>query len=371
MNNQITVPEIQEIVRSQPRVAAQGGGSKTALRAALRAALRTGSDGVTLVDMTGLHGLLEYQPEEFTFTAWAGSRIADIQDALAEHGHFLPFDPVLVERGATLGGTVACGLSGAGRYRYGGLRDFLLGVKFVDGLGNLVSSGGRMVKNAAGFDLSKFMVGSLGQYGILVELTFKVFPAPAAYATLQVAYPSLVEATQALIQLGPASLELFALDLEPGEGSCALLLRLGGLPETMAGRLERLQNALARSGANPAKMLRLQGAPEAEFWRSRREFSWLGPGQTLVKVPLTPRGVLSLDEQLATQGAQRRYSSGANLAWVAWPGSTEPFHRLLQAQGLSGLAILGRSDQLLLGVRVGDAFAKRVKKALDPNGKFG
>src|SRR5574341_553876 len=198
MNHQISVLEIQEIIRTHPRIAARGGGSKTALQPC--------SKGVTLVDMTGLQGLIEYQPEEFTFTAWAGSRVADIQAALSEHGHYLPFDPVLVEHGATLGGTVASGLSGAGRYRYGGLRDFLLGVKFLDGMGNLVRSGGRMVKNAAGFDLSKFMVGSLGQYGILVELTFKVFPGPATYATLQVAFPSLVEAMQAITRLGTASL---------------------------------------------------------------------------------------------------------------------------------------------------------------------
>jgi glycolate oxidase FAD binding subunit len=321
--------------------------------------------------MTGLHGLIEYQPEEFTFTAWAGSRAADIQEALAEQGHFLPFDPVLVEHGATLGGTVASGLSGAGRYRYGGLRDFLLGVKFVDGMGNLVSSGGRMVKNAAGFDLSKFMVGSLGMYGILVELTFKVFPRPAAHATLQVDYPSLVAAMQALTRLAAAPLELFALDLEPGVGRCSLFLRLGGSPEMMAERLERLKNTLPGAGANPHEMQTLEGASEAELWRSRREFSWLKPGQILVKVPVTPRRVLSLDEQLAAQGAVRHYSCGANLAWVAWTGSVEPLHNLLQSQGLSGLAILGQSERPLLGVRTGEAFALRVKQALDPGGKFG
>jgi len=363
MNHQISIPEIQDIIRTHPRVAAQGGGSKPALQPC--------SDGVTLVDMTGLYGLIAYQPEEFTFTAWAGSRVADIRAALAEHGHYLPFDPVLVERGATLGGAVASGLSGAGRYRYGGLRDFLLGVKFLDGMGNLVRSGGRMVKNAAGFDLSKFMVGSLGHYGILVELTFKVFPAPATYATLQVAYPSLVETMQALTRLGAASLELFALDLEPGEAGCTLLLRMGGLPETMAGRQERLQEALAAAGAAPLKSVTLEGAPEAELWRSRREFTWLEPGQTLVKVPLTPRRVPALDEQLAAQGAQRRYSSGANLAWVGWPGPIEPLHRLLQGQDLSGLAVLGHADQSLLGARVGETFAQRVKKALDPENKFG
>ena len=73
---------------------------------------------------------------------------------------------------------MASGLSGPGRFRFGGLRDFLIGVQFVDGTGKLVRSGGKVVKNAAGFDLPKFMVGSLGRFGILTELSFKVFPAP-------------------------------------------------------------------------------------------------------------------------------------------------------------------------------------------------
>jgi glycolate oxidase FAD binding subunit len=228
-----------------------------------------------------------------------------------------------------------------------------------------------MVKNAAGFDLSKLMVGSLGQFGILVELTFKVFPGPDAYATLLVAYPSLVTAMQALARLAAAPLELFALDLEPGEAGCTLYLRLGGSPEMMAKRLERLKNTLSGAGDNPQEIQALEGDSEAELWRSQREFSWLKPGQTLVKVPVTPRRVLSLDEQLAAQGALRHYSCGANLAWVAWPGSVEPLHNLLQSQGLSGLAILGQSEQTLLGLRTGEAFAGRVKKALDPNNKFG
>jgi glycolate oxidase FAD binding subunit len=125
MTSQLSIPEIQDNVRSHPRVAARGGGSKTALQPC--------TDGVTLLDMTGLHGLIEYQPEEFTFMAWAGSRVADIQQSLAAQGHFLPFDPVLVERGATW--WHGCLQVSRSAIRYGGLRDFLLGVKFVDGLG--------------------------------------------------------------------------------------------------------------------------------------------------------------------------------------------------------------------------------------------
>ena len=113
---------------------------------------------------------------EFTFTALAGTPVREIAAALAERGQYLPFDPMLREAGATLGGTVAAGLSGPGRFRYGGLRDFILGVRFVDGEGRLLRLGGKVVKNAAGFDLPKFFVGSLGRFGVLAEMTFKVFP---------------------------------------------------------------------------------------------------------------------------------------------------------------------------------------------------
>src|SRR4029450_4463398 len=91
--------------------------------------------------------------------------------ALAARGQSLRCDPFLLDAGATLGGTVAAGLSGPGRFRYGGLRDFILGVRFVDGLGRLMHMGGKVVKNAAGFDLPKFLVGSLGRFGVLAELT--------------------------------------------------------------------------------------------------------------------------------------------------------------------------------------------------------
>ena len=124
---------------------------------------------------------------------------------LAEHGQYLPFDPPLAAAGATLGGTVAAGLSGPGRYRYGGVRDFVLGVRFVDGMGNLVRGGGKVVKNAAGFDFPKLMVGSLGRLGVLAELSFKVFPQPPAFATLAVSYHGILTMHRRTSSASPAS----------------------------------------------------------------------------------------------------------------------------------------------------------------------
>lgn len=357
-----TISDVQDIVRSQPCIGVQGGGSKTALR--------TQAGNVTWIDMSNLAGIVEYQPEEFTFTAYAGSRLTDVERALAAFGQYLPFDPPLAEQGATLGGTVAAGLSGPERYRHGGIRDFLLGVQFVDGQGNLVRSGGRVVKNSAGFDLAKFMVGSLGQYGLLVELSFKVFPRPAAYITLQAHYPSLPQALEALIRLTATPLELFTLDLIPEEKGASLLIRLGGMPQSLQPRLQRLQRYLDEFPAKPQALTLHQEEAEVELWRAARHFTWLPPEHILVKIPLTPRRVPGLDQELQAQGAVRRYSVGANLAWVAWSAPVERLDEILRRLELSGLVILGQTNRCILGIRSGEAFARRVRQALDPLGKF-
>ena len=318
-----------------------------------------------MVEMGGLSGLLEYQPDEFTFSALAGTPLAEVRAALGQHGQYLPFDPPLVEAGATLGGTVACGLSGAGRYRYGGLRDFLLAVRFVDAAGQVVSGGGRVVKNAAGFDLPKLMVGSLGHYGVLVELSFKVFPRPEAHVTVVASYPALAAALDDLVRLSGLSLELYALDLHPQGGGYNLLARLGGRPDSLRARTQRLCASL-RSNA----LQTLEGPSEVALWRGEGEFSWAPASCCLVKVPLTQQRLAQLDARLEASGALRHYSVGANLAWVAWPGAVDELDALLVSQQLSGLMLCGASAAPQLGARSGEEFARRVKRALDPQGKF-
>jgi glycolate oxidase FAD binding subunit len=350
-----SITELQSIVRECPRLQAVGGGSKPGLS--------TLREGTTAVELAGLSGILEYQPEEYTFTALAGTPLTVVDQALAEHGQYLPFDPVLVEAGATLGGTVASGLSGPGRYRYGGVRDFLLAVQFIDGEGQAVRGGGKVVKNSAGFDLPKLMAGSLGAYGALTELTIKVFPRPEAYLTLQADFPSLAEAIDNLARLSRAPLDLFALELVPLQSGTRLQVRLGGEPGLFAQRAGRVQALLG--GGEP-----LTGPEEAELWREAREFRWLAPGAALVKAPVTPGSLVSLEAKLAERGARRRYSVAANLAWIGWPGPLAELDTILSALGLPGLAVWKESGPARLGARVGESFAHRVKRALDPQGRW-
>src|ERR1051325_9403440 len=174
-----TPAELAEAVRATAKVIVVGAGTNPRLAKV--------PDEFVRVSTTKLRGIVEYEPSEFTFTALAGTPVKEIVAALAERGQYLPFDPLLAGAGATLGGTIAAGISGPGRLRFGGLRDFLLGVQFVDGAGGLLRLGGKVVKNAAGFDLPKFFVGSLGRFGELAEVTFKVFPKPLATRTLHLA----------------------------------------------------------------------------------------------------------------------------------------------------------------------------------------
>src|SRR5262245_25975621 len=130
--------ELIDAVRSARQVIPVGAMTKSRMSACEAAPIST----------AGLSGLVEYDPTEYTFTALAGTPMHDIVEALGARGQYLPFDPLLVDAGATLGGTVAAGLNGPGRFRFGGVRDFILGIRFVDGMGRLLRMGGKVVKNA-------------------------------------------------------------------------------------------------------------------------------------------------------------------------------------------------------------------------------
>ncbi len=367
----MTIAEVQEIIHEETQIYPQGGGTKTALAAPPTAIVPT-------LDLSGLSGVLAYDPGEYTFTALAGTPIQDIKALLAEQGQYLPFDPILGGKGATLGGVVAAGTSGPGRYRYGGVRDFLIGIQFVDGLGRLVRGGGKVVKNAAGFDLPKLMVGSLGRLGILVELTFKVFPQPQAYATLQVDFNGLHPAMEAIQQLTTSHLEMDALDLNPpGQ----LLIRLGGLPEALPARLQRMQDFLKNGADSAIQAIEiLEGEAEEILWQNACEFKWVPPGWGLIKIPLTPGRVLVLEERIDGRGAKRRYSVGGNIGWVAWSpeeagiSEAQAFFNtpdsILTRLDLPGLALQGPAGHPLLGLQSGQSLIHRIKQALDPNQKF-
>lgn len=311
------------------------------------------------LDVSGLRGVVEYDPAELTFTARPGTTLAEIDAMLAANGQFLPFDPPRLGAAGTIGGAVAAGVTGPCGFA-AGIRDFVVGVRFVDGSGRLARGGGKVVKNAAGFDLPKLMVGSLGRLGVIVELSLKVFPRPAATATVRFPTVGLPAGLDAVAALARGPVPVTALDLAADGGVSA---RIGGSAELIEARAARLARALEPLG-EPIE-------DEAAHWERARRFGWVDAGARLVVVPTAPRQVVALDADLDRHGAGRRYGLGANVAWVAWPATVPlaDLSELLAARAMSGLVLTGAPlSEPQIGAASGGAFGRRIAAALDPAG---
>jgi len=347
-----SISELVEAVRSTQRLIPVGGNTKPRLSKVDAARLT----------IAGLRGVTEYEPSEFTFTGLAGTPIAEIADALRQRGQYLPFDPMFVEAGATLGGTVASGLSGPGRFRFGGLRDFILGVRFVDGAGRLLRMGGKVVKNAAGFDLPKFFVGSLGRFGVLAEITFKVFPQRVASRTIRLVADSTETAASIAIQAASSRWEPDAIECLPdGKSVC---LRLAGPADAL--------DAISREILSSWKGEMLAETETEKVWSELQEFRWATAQGPLIKVALTPATWPSFDRGVRElNGTRIHISAGGNVAFVSLTDCTvfAKFDQELRKLGLCGLTLRGDAP-LWCGARTQTKITSAVKQALDPENRF-
>jgi glycolate oxidase FAD binding subunit len=210
------------------------------------------------------------------------------------------------------------------------------------------------------------MVGSQGRFGVLVELSCKVFPLPEAWATCAVELPDLNAAMETMERLGLSPLELTCLDLEPPS---RLWLRVAGLPESLPTRIDRL-----RSAAKGA-WTQFDEQDDYRIWRDASQFTWAPRGHGLVRIPLISRRIPTLEQALSALSVPvvRRYSVGGNVAWLAWPVELPArcLDQLLKAMGLSAVPLTGAWPDGLLGRRPGQPFAERLLRAFDPLGKFG
>jgi glycolate oxidase FAD binding subunit len=350
-----TIEEAVQVVRAHSRLVVRGGSTKPALS-------RAGNDAWVL-RTTALRGVTQYHPAEFTITALAGTPVHELQQVLKEAGQYLPFDPPFAAAGATIGGTVAARLSGPGAFRYGTVRDFVIGCRFIDGRGTLLHGGGKVVKNAAGFDLPKLMIGSMGRLGVLVELTFKVFPRAVSYGTVRVDCATLAAAVESMCRLSMQPLELEAMELV---APTTLLLRLGGDEVSLPVRLRKLREQLG----NRAQVLDHEN--DERTWREAGDLTWAEPTDALVKVAMRPGLISALESALAREGIQRRYTLGGQQAWIAWPQdlALKELDEALAAAGLSGLVVRGECESIWCGAEREGAFLSRIKAVLDPEHKF-
>ena len=164
--------------------AAAAKGEPLSIRGAGTKRFYTGENAGTPLDVSRHRGIVSYEPTELVITARAGTPLTEVEALLAERNQMLGFEPPHFGPGATLGGTLACGFSGPRRPYAGSARDFVLGTKVINGRGDTLKFGGQVMKNVAGYDVSRLLVGSFGTLGVLLEASLKVLPRPALEITL-------------------------------------------------------------------------------------------------------------------------------------------------------------------------------------------
>ena len=212
------VDRIRSAAATSTPLRIRGGGSKDFYAQALEG---------ELLDTTALAGIVSYEPSELVVTAGAGTPLRELEALLAAHGQCLPFEPPHFAATSTVGGMVASGLSGPARASVGGVRDYVLGVKIINGKGEHLTFGGQVMKNVAGYDVSRLMAGSMGTLGLITEVSLKVLPVAPLEATLRFECGQ-AQALGWLHAWGGQPLPLNASYWVEGNGVGALNLRLRG-----------------------------------------------------------------------------------------------------------------------------------------------
>jgi glycolate oxidase FAD binding subunit len=311
------------------------------------------------LEMRALAGISSYEPTELVVSARAGTPLAELEAALADKGQCLPFEPPRFASGGTVGGMVAAGLAGPARAYVGGVRDYLLGATLLNGMAELVSFGGQVMKNVAGYDVARALAGSMGVLGAICEVSLKVLPRPTSTATLRFELGQ-AEALERMNQWAGKPLPLSASAWWEG----MLVLRL-------AGAAAAVQAAAAQLGGET-----VAPAVAAAFWdglRDHRDEFFVGATKAVehgaglwrLSLPQTAPALALPGEQLVEWGGAQR-----------WICTTAPAALLRDAAAKAGgHATLFRARDKSAGAFAplkppAERIQRQLKAAFDPDGLF-
>ena len=337
------IEHFQEQVRAGRALRIRGGGTKDWYGQRLEG---------DILDTRDYTGIVDYEPTELVITARCGTPLAEVEAALAQQGQMLAFEPPHFGTGATIGGAIASGLSGPRRANSGAVRDFVLGCKLLDGKGDVLSFGGQVMKNVAGYDVSRLPAGSLGTLGLLLEVSVKVLPRAPREATLVFEGVTEVDAIRSLNEWAGQPLPMSASCWHDG----VLSLRLSGANAAVDAAIRALGGDVM---------------PDcARFWASLREqrHAFFDGDMPLwrLSVPSTVGAIVLGSPQLVEWGGAQR--------WLRAPAdAAERIRATVRACG--GHATLFRGGDKSVGVFEPLAPAigrihERLKAGFDPAGIF-
>jgi glycolate oxidase FAD binding subunit len=312
-------------------------------------------------DVTGLAGISSYEPTELVVTARCGTPLAELEATLAERGQCLPFEPPHFGAAATVGGMVASGLAGPARSAVGSVRDYVLGATLLNGRAEVVSFGGQVMKNVAGYDVSRLLAGSMGILGVILEVSLKVLPIAPATATLRFQ----MNRGEALDKLNTWAGQPLPLNASAWWED-TLIVRLRGA-------LAAVESAIATLGGDL-----IEGAHALPFWEGLREHTdeyFVAARQAVdsgdavrlwrLSLPQTaPPLALSGEQMIEWGGAQRWLCTAAPATQVRDAATQAGGHAtLFNARDKSAGVFAPLKSPL-------DRIHRELKKAFDPNGVF-
>ncbi len=372
----------------------RGGGSKRGLG-------RPAPGACDVLDVSGLGGVTFYEPTELVLAAAAGTPLAHVESELARNRQRLAFEPVdygPLTGGAagrsTVGGVVACNVSGPRRVQAGAARDHCLGVNGVSGRGEAFKSGGRVVKNVTGYDLSKLMAGSYGTLAVLTEVTFKVLPAPEKTRTVLLYGLDDAAGVAALGRAAASGLEPTALAHLPapaasrsgvgyvsgaGAGAGVTAIRIEGPAPSVEARCAALRKSFGPAGGTEE----LHGRNSGALWREVGEARLLPADGVLWRLSVPPAGAAGVAADIAgalpeDAAAEAVFDWAGGLIWLAVEGVGDAAHGVVRsaiAAGGGHATLVRAPAEVRRRVPVFQppdpgvaALSARVKKGFDPRG---
>ena len=303
------------------------------------------------LDVSGHQGIINYHPSELVITARCGTPLHTIKDVLAEKGQMLAFEPPAFAPQATLGGTIACGLSGSRRPFTGSARDFVLGCKILDGRGDVLSFGGEVMKNVAGYDVVRLMTGAMGTLGVILEVSLKVLPLPEMEMTTVREMP--FEQAQKIMQsLRLQSIPVSAIAYLEGQ----LFVRFSGVEPAV-------NKAVQQTGGEPL-------GQDSVFWEqlNEQQHEFFNSRRNLWRISVPPAtGPLALSGDWL-------FDWGGALRWLKSDESPAAvFQQAAQQQGHAVLFRPEKHGQEQIFQPLVDSLKqlhRKLKKSFDPPGIF-
>ena len=324
-----------------------GGGTKRGWAGAV------GSDLV--LDTRGLAGVREHSWQDLTATVGAGTTWAEMQRVLAQHGQMVALDPLWGER-ATVGGVIATNDSGALRLKYGSLRDLVIGMTLVLADGTIARSGGKVVKNVAGYDLHKLMIGAFGTLAVITEVTFRLHAIPRSTRVWTMDATDASACGGVLMKVLDSQLSAQAMQLRASAKGFALDVELACMDEVMRDQLSVLDSFAGHAGTADSEVF---GARERLF---------AGEG-VVVKATMLASAIASVSAEVVRLGGEAAtQASGIMLARLADESSVERLRDLVAPDG--SVSVLRGTDRLGVFPKVGNAgpLMREIKRRFDPKG---